>query len=71
MTKKIAMIALVGLLLHTLWLPVPTGGLSVASEDQLLPVDVRSAEITDEALPADVRSAEITDEALPADVRSA
>ena len=71
MTKKIALIALVGLLLQVRWLPVPTGGLSFASEDQLMPADVRSAEITDEALPADVRSAELTDEALPADVRSA
>lgn len=71
MNKKIGLVALVGLLVHAAWLPVPTGGLSIADEDQLLPVDVRSAEITDEALPADVRSAEITDEVLPADVRSA
>ena len=71
MIKKFAVVALVGLLLQVSWLPVPTGGLSVANDDQLMPVDVRSAEIRDEALPVDVRSAEITDQALPADVRSA
>ena len=71
MTKRIAVIALVGLLLHAPWLPVPTGGLSIADEDQLLPVDVRSAEIDDQLLPVDVQSAEIRDEALPADVRTA
>jgi len=50
MTKRIALIALVGLLLHALWLPVPTGGLSIADEDQL-PADVPWAEITDEMVP--------------------
>jgi hypothetical protein len=57
MAKKIAAVALIALLARVLWLPVPTGGLSVANEDQLLPPDVRSAEITDEVLPPDVRSA--------------
>jgi len=62
MTKRIAVIALVvialvGLLLQVPWLPVPTGGLSIADDDQVMPVDVRSAEITDQALPPDVRSA--------------
>jgi len=71
MTKRIAVIALVGLLLQVPWLPVPTGGLSIADDDQLLPVDVRSAEIDDQLLPVDVRSAEMTDQALPPDVRSA
>ena len=71
MTKRIAVIALVGLLLQVPWLPVPTGGLSIADDDQLLPVDVRSAEIDDQLLPVDVQSAEIRDEALPADVRTA
>ena len=62
MIKKIAVVALVGLLLQVSWLPVPTGGLSVANDDQLMPVDVRSAEIRDEALPADAntRAARVT-----------
>lgn len=57
MATKIAVVALIALLVRALWVPVPTGGLSAASEDQLLPADVRSAAITDEPLPADVRSA--------------